>query len=268
MKKTAVLWILAILITISSLVYQRLTGPSYAVHGSIEIQGKEVDFTLPRSYETTADAKIEIENLDENISGEIQWKRYKSHDTLIIGPLQRDGQKLFTTLPRQPMAGKIIYQITLMDESGTKYNLTDKPIIIRFHGPVPGFILIPHIFFMFAGMLLAVRAGFEALARRKRIYSFTIWATAILFIGGLILGPLMQKYAFDTYWAGWPLGHDLTDNKTMAVLIFWAIALWRGSKEGRGRLWVIIASAVTLLVFLIPHSLLGSEIDYTKIDQG
>ncbi|MCK7483460.1 MAG: hypothetical protein M0C28_45300 [Candidatus Moduliflexus flocculans] len=40
-------------------------------------------------------------------------------------------------------------------------------------------------------------------------------------------------------------------------------------REGRpARPFVIAASLVTLLVFLIPHSLLGSEYDYSKIGQG
>ncbi len=44
------------------------------------------------------------------------------------------------------------------------------------------------------------------------------------------------------------------------------MALIAGRKGRPARPFVIAASLVTLLVFLIPHSLLGSEYDYTKPD--
>jgi uncharacterized BrkB/YihY/UPF0761 family membrane protein len=85
-----------------------------------------------------------------------------------------------------------------------------------------------------------------------------------LAIGGLILGPIVQKYAFDAYWTGWPFGHDLTDNKSLVAFIFWVIALAMLSRNRVRRTWVVVAAVVTLVVFMIPHSMLGSEIDYTK----
>jgi hypothetical protein len=82
-------------------------------------------------------------------------------------------------------------------------------------------------------------------------------------VGGLILGPVVQKYAFGAYWTGWPFGQDLTDNKTLVAWIFWAIALWRLHKNPANRTWPAIAMVVLLLVFLIPHSMFGSELDYS-----
>ena len=87
----------------------------------------------------------------------------------------------------------------------------------------------------------------------------------MLLVGGLIFGPIVQKYAFGAYWTGWPFGHDLTDTKTGIAMIFWLIALWRGRNHAKGHIWMIIAALITLLIYLIPHSVLGSELDYTKM---
>ena len=35
-------------------------------------------------------------------------------------------------------------------------------------------------------------------------------------------------------------------------------------KNRENKVWPIVASFVLLIVFLIPHSMLGSEIDFTK----
>jgi hypothetical protein len=32
------------------------------------------------------------------------------------------------------------------------------------------------------------------------------------------------------------------------------------------RAWVIVASVVLMLVYMIPHSLMGSEIDFTQVE--
>jgi hypothetical protein len=118
---------------------------------------------------------------------------------------------------------------------------------------------------MFAGMLFAAAAGLAALDKKRNPRRFVLWTVGLLFVGGFVLGPLMQKFAFGVAWAGFPLATDLTDNKTLVAFLFWIIALAAGRKGRPARPFVIAASLVTLLAFLIPHSLLGSELDYTKL---
>jgi hypothetical protein len=87
-----------------------------------------------------------------------------------------------------------------------------------------------------------------------------------MFVGGLALGPVVQKYAFDAYWTGWPFGQDLTDNKTAAAFLAW-LAAWRYAPRSEHPVrWVVGAALITLAVFLIPHSVLGSQLDYSKMD--
>ena len=95
--------------------------------------------------------------------------------------------------------------------------------------------------------------------------------------GGLVLGPIVQKYAFGAYWTGFPWGYDLTDNKLLIMWVVWLIAcVWMGGKPradgknsaGLGRFGVILASVVMVGVYLIPHSMQGSELDYDKLQQG
>ncbi|MBI4877207.1 MAG: hypothetical protein HY822_21445, partial [Acidobacteria bacterium] len=93
----------------------------------------------------------------------------------------------------------------------------------------------------------------------------TLWTVGFLLVGGMILGPVVQKYAFDAFWTGWPFGHDLTDNKTAVAFVAW-VGAWVASARSRNpRRWMVFAALVTLAVFLIPHSVLGSELDYSKM---
>ena len=55
--------------------------------------------------------------------------------------------------------------------------------------------------------------------------------------------------------------NDLTDNKTLIAVIFWIIAFFANRKKQRP-VWIIIASIVMLMIYLIPHSMFGSEFNY------
>ncbi len=262
--RTILLWSLTIIITLGSVVYQRLTGPSYPVRGSVVIDGETVEYKLLRSYDTIGEAVMQFAAPSPDITGEMRYRRFRSHDEWTTVPLARYGDNLIAAVPKQPAAGKVMYQISLIDKEGVRHGLTPEPVIIRFKGPVPPLVLWPHILFMFTAMLISTRAGLEAIANRPNTYRIALWTAILLVLGGMIFGPIVQKFSFGEFWTGWPKGHDLTDNKTVIALIAWILALWRGRNRAKGRIWYIAASVVTLLIFLIPHSLLGSELDYTK----
>lgn len=255
-------WIFAIVFTIAIASYQRITGPTYPKDSTVNLSNSELRFKLIRSH-GDGDAEIKLYIPNKEIKGKIYFKRFKSFDKWTAADMVRNGDNLSFSLPHQPPAGKIEYLVRL-DNGLQQVNLTREPVIIRFTGKVPLFILIPHIIIIFLAMLFSTRTGIEALIRGSKTYKYTIWTIVLLFFGGLVLGPIVQYYAFGAFWTGWPFGGDLTDNKTLLAFIFWIIAFFVLRKHPENRFWPIIASIVMLLVYLIPHSVLGSEIDHTK----
>lgn len=261
--KAAILWIVAIVLTLALVVYQRTTGPTYPVVGDVSVENENIHFKLLRTQGGTIGAPVEIDVKDKSITGQLTYKRYKSFDEWTTVDMIRQGYKLVSSLPNLPPAGKMEYTIVLFKD-GKSFPINDEPVILRYKGEVPLPILVPHIFFMFIAMLFAWRAGLEALFKGPDNTYFTRIILITLGIGGLILGPIVQKYAFDAYWTGWPLGNDLTDNKTLATFIFWLLAWFRLRKKPAERTWVFVAFIIMIATYIIPHSTLGSEIDYTK----
>ncbi len=68
---------------------------------------------------------------------------------------------------------------------------------------------------MFFGILWGMRTVMEALSGRRGLRWQTFTTLGLLLVGGMILGPVVQKYAFGVFWTGVPWGWDLTDNKTL-----------------------------------------------------
>ena len=160
-----------------------------------------------------------------------------------------------------------MYRITLHHGERAVFVPHNEPVVIPFKGDVPLAILIPHVIAMFGAMFLSARTGLECLGKEPKLKKPIYWTLGFLFIGGFILGPAVQLYAFDAWWTGWPYGTDLTDNKTAIAFLAWIIAAIAHRKSRRIRAWVLGAAIVTLIVYLIPHSLFGSELDYSAKEQ-
>ncbi len=259
--RSGLIWILCFIFTLSIAYYQRKTGPSHTIRDKITFAEETIRYKLIRTHGGESDAMIEIPVKDTTIKGVCKYRRIKAGDDWTVSGMYRDGEYLVAALPHQPPAGKIEYFI-ILNKGDQELQLTEDPVNIRFKGAVPPLVLIIHITLIFLAMLLSTRTGVEAIFKGKNTYKLTFITLILFFIGGLIFGPIVQKYAFGAYWAGWPFGEDLTDNKALIAIIFWLIAFIVMSRNKNNRKWVIIASVVFLLSYLIPHSILGSEYDY------
>jgi len=323
--KRFLLWFLAVFITLGAAVYQRLTGPTYPFRARATIDGQDITARLPRSAENVTDCEIKIRGLAPEIGGYVEYMRYKTQDPWTKVPLERSQGALSAGLPKQPAAGKLAYKVVLVKGDKEAVLSGDNPIVIRFKGVVPSWVLIPHIIIMFLAMLLSSAAGLAAFGKARswpkfkfvpgillfaagigtayaifkivgipKIMGFNLfwlcipvsigagallaalplkpdhrlfakWTAALLFIGGFILGPLVQKFSFGVLWSGVPLGFDLTDNKTLIAMVGWLLALFMMRKGKQARIWVMAAAILLMAVFSIPHSVLGSELDYSKL---
>ena len=268
--KKSVCWLLAVIITLVLSIYQRMTGPTYPKKVTVELNGESYKIKLPRS----GVQKDEIITLTEQTHGDrsrelsggepmgpvpmsLHYRRYPTTNDYTTVDFVRKDSVWQAVLPVQPVAVKLEYYLTV---DGKDY-LKDEPVVIRFRNDVPASILVPHILLMFGAMLFAVYTFLLVVTHKdyKRWLKITV---ATLFVGGFILGPLVQHAAFGPWWAGFPYGTDLTDNKTLISFIFFVAALatlkWKYNK------WVVcLAVLMMIAVFTIPHSAYGSEYDYS-----
>jgi hypothetical protein len=259
--KKFILWTLAVFITLTAVIYQRMTGPTYPKRVKVELNGKTYKLRLLRSHGGNDDAPIELA-INEPVKATLYYKFYPLHKDEEWKPINfvQNNEKLVADLPNQPPAGKLMYYISFETNSGIVDIQKAEPVVIRFKGGVPDFILWPHVFFMFVAMLLSNVAGLFAIGKVDQYRFYTYLTVGALTIGGMILGPVVQKYAFGELWTGVPYGWDLTDNKTLIAYIFWVLALIGNLKKDR-RYLTIVAAIVILAVYSIPHSMFGSELD-------
>ncbi|MCD6091524.1 MAG: hypothetical protein J7J72_08495 [Bacteroidales bacterium] len=258
-RNSILLWIFTIIFTLGIAVYQRATGPTYPKKADVTLGTQTYNFKLLTTFGGELDAPISLK-VPSNVKGMVKYRHYRSQEEWTGLKMKYDGASLNAFLPNQPPAGKLEYVVSLELE-GKNYTVNEDPVVIRFKGAVPLFILIPHVILMFLAMLFSTRTGLEALGKGHRTFKYTKITLITLGLGGMILGPLVQLYAFGDLWTGWPFGGDWTDNKTLFAFIFWVIAFFVLRKNRNNRLWPIIAFVALLAIYLIPHSMGGSELD-------
>jgi hypothetical protein len=284
--KKFILWFLAFIITLSAAVYQRHTGPTYPKKADVTMNEHLYKLKLVRSLslderpevklnidDTTVRAKIFYKRFmsdEEYKSADFKYKVYPLHSFVMNKIFKMTEEKgLFAEVPQQPAAGKIQYYLEITDSKGANTYFRDAPIVIRFKGGVPGYILAPHILLMFLAMLFSTLAGLMSVIKFPSYKKYALWTLILLIIGGMILGPLVQYFAFGDLWTGIPFGWDLTDNKTLIALVFWIVAVIMNRKHDRP-FYTSLAAVVLLMVYSIPHSLFGSQLDYSTghVTQG
>lgn len=267
------LWVVAVVAMLGSAVFQRLTGPTHPLRGSVAVGGEDYRYRLTRSGWSYEDERVAIPDPGAEVTGTLYFKRYQTEDPMTAIPLRHEGEELVAYLPKQPAAGKLEYTIVLESRDG-RIRVPDRAenVVVRFKDNVPLGVLLPHVLFMFFAVLFGIRAGLAALFQPRPMERHAWFALLLMSIGGMVLGPIVQKMAFGALWTGFPFGYDLTDNKTLLMWIVWvaacALFLVRRATLPQRRMAVILATVVMLAVYLIPHSMRGSELDYSELDRG
>lgn len=277
--KNFLYWFLAVVITVAAAIYQRSTGPTYPRKAEITVNGEVYDLKLVRSIGLDEKPVVRLSVFDETVTAKLFYKRFKTDDpytevdfTYRVIPVKSfimnkifgiDEMKgFFAPVPPQPPAGKLQYYFEVTDSEGVQTMFRESPVVIRFKDAVPGWALTPHIIIMFFAMLFSTAAGLMAAFGNTLQRRYGLITLVLLFTGGMILGPIVQYYAFGEFWTGVPFGWDLTDNKTLVSVLFWILAVAMNYRKKRP-VYTIIAAVVLLLIYSIPHSMFGSELDYT-----
>ncbi len=263
-SKVVAVWVLTILCTACLLVYQRVTGPTYPIRVHSQIGGAEVSGKLIRTHFTNGPASVEI-TAPQAKGSILIWRLYPTQNAWSETEMVRRGDVFSATLPQLPQAGKVEYYVKVTGPSGTGVTPAEGSAILRYKGETPAWLVVIHVLFMFLGPFFAFRAATGLLFGDKNPSK---WLPALVFflsVGGFILGPWMQLLSFGALWTGWPVGEDLTDTKTLIAIAGWIVAFVADHRQlswNRYAFWG--AMLIMLTVFIIPHSVRGSQIDWSK----
>jgi len=263
-QRTIWFWMAAIAITLAAIFFQRKTGPTYPKKVDFVVDTVDVTVKLPRSHEVDKPLQISIPALPWEYTAKLYHRPYPLDTTWTEEPpFWPEEGKFVSYLPEvSQKAAKLEYFIQVENfSSGEVANFPDTPIVIRYKGSVPAWALIPHIILIFMALIFSSLSGVMAAFKHEMHKLWGVITLLFILVGGLVFGPIVQKFAFDHYWTGFPFGQDLTDNKTLIMFVVWLIAVLI-NRKGKVPIANTMAAIFTLALYCIPHSLRGSEFNY------
>jgi hypothetical protein len=187
-----------------------------------------------------------------------------------------EGGKYFAPIPLESLRrGTLItYYIEAQGDADLTVQVpADREHFSFYYKGIPNRpLLITHVVLMFVSLVIILIAGYLAFRalkdRRIKIHvpRLAFLGAAVFFVSSFPLGMLVAYQTYGKPWTGFPLGTDITDNKSLAIVLYWAAAtfFYRGAvfrKDPTGDLlpmqplpYIYMAgAALTVALFLIPH---------------
>ncbi len=170
----------------------------------------------------------------------------------------------------------------IVDSTGTDSMLATIPsqflqdrsstLKIRFEGKPNSIVLVAHIACMYAALLAVFLAVFSGLADKNasnlstRLGKLVLLATALLVVGVFLLGTVVERQSYGTFWSGVPVGTNMTDTYSLLLCLFWVgmLVCLKGSafksnpekdliSRQTARILIVVGLIAMIIVFLIPH---------------
>jgi hypothetical protein len=256
-------------------------------------RSEPINYVFVPDYDQFARSNHYVEGLfwstqDESLRVSVH---YRTPDTeYVAAGLQQIGEsnKFSFPLPSLQIGQRFFYFLRVEDSVGRridikpKRNLMDKLFVgtkeklfyVTFEGRPSRALLLCHIVFIVGAMLLMVH-GFHYSVQHlvtgrglPGAYWSLFYGWLLFTISVLPLGYAIAKSTFGVGWGGFPLGMDITDNKSLGIVLYWFVLLLRGWRPQRGEYSVrtgkmfgttfaglsLLGILLTILAYSIPHS--------------
>jgi hypothetical protein len=275
--------LVAFIFTLLLLSFARKTTTVQSVHKTVEKSGILIDHHTVAKKVGERDVVIPVKvigaeevklfyKIEEGEFRSVNMGLNEGESDLFVAsiPYHKKGTQAWYYIEAQKQIGDTKLTISLPDKNSPNF----EPLLLKFEGDVPPYIIISHVFCTFSAILFSVLAVFSAVDLKrgkstlKKSVIFSLFAFIFLFVGFFPLGWTLNYFAFGTLWEAFPFGSDVTDNKSQIVFLSWLVTLFlvKGTILGKNpsknlvsektySTMVIISFVVTVVMYLIPHSI-------------
>jgi hypothetical protein len=249
MKQTLILWTSAAIITFLAGFMQNRTSPGYPASGTIGIDGQKVSYLLKKVHRDNNDYVLMIRTDVKDLHGIIRWRQIDENQDWKIDTIKYSGANPTVTIPKQKAFTTIEYRLLLSYNNNEYYIPKYKPQKILFLGAVPLSISIHYYLTLFAGILLAMRAGLEFFSDKPRLRLYSIFTLISFFSCAMIFAPVKKAYEMGAIGRIVPPMEKLFEWWLIASVLIWIANLILISYTSNPRKWVLIFAIMTLLLF-------------------
>ncbi len=221
----------------------------------------------------TIEADIEVSPNVRSLQAYLIYRRLPAGSPVTIVMERSDGH-FFAEIPSQTKGTKIEYFIDARGDNDLALRIpsASKGFQLVFQARPQRALLTAHVVSMIISLAFFISSGLlsiKAIRKRKTTPSVAragFMGLAFFIVSAIPLGMLVAYQTFGTPWSGFPVGNDITDNKSLAIIIYFTVAsvLYRGSlfknDPNLDKLPIrampvvyLVGVVITLVLFAIPH---------------
>ncbi|MFO7448045.1 MAG: hypothetical protein R6W90_16910 [Ignavibacteriaceae bacterium] len=249
MKQTIILWMGAFVIVFLAGYLNSVISGDYPVTGTIGIDAQKVSYRFDKKYYTGDSYKVLVRSDIKDLDAEVQWKRRYDKQWNKI-EMKQSGDFLSANLPKFNINDVVEYRVMVQRDNRTYLLPANKPVVMEFSGKAPKTITVVYYLTLFAGLLFSTRTGLEYFKERDKIKRFAFLTLAFFFLYNFI-APVNTTFAIDAANKSVPPITKLFDIQSIVFLLLWIAGMWGAFKAKKPKLFVLIISILTILVFLL-----------------
>ena len=253
MKQSIILWASAIVLTFLIGFIQNRTSSEYPISGTIGIEGQKVSYLFNTIHRNEDDYKILLRSEIEELDAIVKWKIVGKEANWHIDTMQYNNSNLSSVIPKQTPLTQIVYNIVLK-KNNKEYTLPKNEVVnAKFLGPVPTSISIHYFLTLFLGLLLGIRTGLEFFNNKPRLRFFSIFTLISFFSCAMIFAPVKKAYEMGIIGKTIPPIGQIFEGWLIILVVLWITNLILISYTKSKRIWVMVSSALTVLIFLLQN---------------
>ncbi len=252
MKQNIILWISAVIIIFITGYLQRLTSPEYPISATVGIGGKKVIYSFDKVHYGIKDYKIIIHSEVQNIKGSIEWKSVSDSAGWNVTALKNEGNLLSGSIPIKNIPGKLEYRVKINYLNKNYYLPFNNSVVMKTYGNVPSRIFFYYYFFLYIGLILAVRTGLDAFNdKRPRMKMYSIFTTIAFFAYAFAFNPIKNTYEAGSIGTKILPMSSIFDLSPIILFAIWVAAMILIFNIKKNRPIAIASSVITLIFFEI-----------------
>jgi hypothetical protein len=247
MKEKLILWTAAVILTfLAAFVHQRLS-PYYPLSGSLTIGGEKVTYAFSKIHYGREPFRIMIRKDIDGISGELLIRKKGNGDWNKL--IMTDEGNFITASVIPPEPGETLEYRAVLNYQGQEYTLPGQRYVpVLFSGKRPSSVMNVLYFFLFGGLLIAVRGGLEYFNARDKRNLFAVLAAIFFFVSSIVFYPFIRSYELDAINKTIPPINSLFDIALLLLFVLWFITAVLVIKF-KNKIVLLLAGLLTLVIY-------------------
>lgn len=192
-KQNFILWVSSLFIVFLIGYIRSVSNPNFPVSGTTGMDAKKITYVFEKKTHIKDTLTLRVRTDINTLSGKVTVYG-NMHDTAFIPFVSSEKGELLTAyIPVKQLPAKVSYSVALMYKDSVFSIPAGNTVLTTFCYPkIPMSIMSVYYFFLYFGLLLAVRIGLEFFSDGSKVKKFSLFTLICFSLYGFFIIPVIN----------------------------------------------------------------------------